>query len=77
MAYQNDVTSMTRFNPFGNDRGNMINIIVMAKKEKRFHSIFTKIFIQNGEIRLTLAKLSETLIFVSCPTKELGFNELW
>ena len=37
VAYQDNVAGMTRINPFVDDRGYMINVVIMTKKKKGFH----------------------------------------
>lgn len=38
IADQNDIAVMARIDPFINDRGNVIDIVIMAKKKKGLHT---------------------------------------
>ncbi|MEO8768398.1 MAG: hypothetical protein ABI363_08705, partial [Nitrosospira sp.] len=37
VADQDNVAGMTRINPFVDDRGYMINVVIMTEKKKSFH----------------------------------------
>ncbi|MEE8150723.1 MAG: hypothetical protein V3T43_03295, partial [Nitrosomonadaceae bacterium] len=50
---QDDVAVMARIDPFVNDRGNVIDIVIMAKEKKGFHAhalILTTLLASNMSI---------------------------